>query len=129
MNLTNENHNYFNYNLLSKAHPGAVFVNIARGEHSALAGLHKLLKEKHLGGVGLDVYENEGTLAVALRNGDVAGNDQIAIAREMLTYPNVIMTPHNAFNTIEAVERKVQMSIDQILYFLKHKNFEWAIKQ
>ena len=77
--------------------------------------------------MGLDVFENEGNLALALRSGRASETDIVGVVREMLNYPNVIMTPHNAFNTSEAIKRKTQMTIDQILYFLKHGDFEWKL--
>jgi D-lactate dehydrogenase len=77
--------------------------------------------------VGLDVFEDEGNLALALRSERASETDFVGVVREMLKYPNVIMTPHNAFNTLEAIKRKTQMTIDQILYFLKHGDFEWKL--
>jgi D-lactate dehydrogenase len=127
MNLTEENHRYFSYEILSRSRAGVIFVNIARGELSPLKDLLRLLKEGHLGGVGLDVFEDEGNLALALRSERASETDFVGVVREMLKYPNVIMTPHNAFNTLEAIKRKTQMTIDQILYFLKHGDFEWKL--
>jgi D-lactate dehydrogenase len=127
MNLTEENHRYFSYEILSQSRAGVIFVNIARGELSPLKDLLRLLKEGHLGGVGLDVFENEGNLALALRSGRASETDIVGVVREMLNYPNVIMTPHNAFNTSEAIKRKTQMTIDQILHFQKHGDFEWKL--
>jgi D-lactate dehydrogenase len=40
---------------------------------------------------------------------------------------NVILTPHNAFNTQEAVDRKADHSIQQIANFLKYDNFLWPV--
>jgi D-lactate dehydrogenase len=127
MNLTEGNRRYFSYEILSRSRAGVIFVNIARGELSPLKDLLRLLKEGRLGGVGLDVFEDEGNLALALRSGQASETDFVGVVREMLKYPNVIMTPHNAFNTMEAIERKTRMSIDQILHFLKHRDFEWKL--
>ena len=128
MNLTNENRGYFGYDLLKKAKPGTLFVNIARGEHSPIRGLVRLLEEGHLAGVGLDVYEDEGTLGTALRNPGAVPSDAVRLLTTLASFPNVILTPHNAFNTVEAVKRKAQMSVDQIRHFLKHKDFIWKLK-
>ena len=40
---------------------------------------------------------------------------------------DAILTPHNAFNTREAVERKAAQSIEQIAHFLEHRQFMWAV--
>ncbi len=124
MNLTEENARYFSYEKLSRSRAGVIFVNIARGELSPLRDLLRLLREGRLGGVGLDVFEDEGNLALALRSGQVSETNSAGVVHEMLKYPNVIMTPHNAFNTMEAIERKTRMTIDQISYFLKYGDFE-----
>lgn len=127
MNLTPENTGYFSYSLLKQAREGVLLINIARGEHVPLADLVRLLEEGHLGGVGLDVFEDEAHLATSLRTGDQTHSHALQIIHTLLKYPNVLLTPHNAFNTREAVERKAQYTVDQILYFLQHKKFLWQL--
>jgi D-lactate dehydrogenase len=119
MNLTEENAGCFRYDVLKRARRGVVFVNIARGELSPTADLVRLLDEKHLGGVALDVFEDEPRLATALR----AGQGTFPL----LGRPNVILTPHNAFNTAEAVERKATQTVQQIEHFRAHGKFLWPI--
>ena len=128
MNLTNENHGYFSYNLLKQAKQGFSFINIARGEHALLSDLLQLLQEHHIGGLGLDVFEDEPNVAVALRSGHTKTSSEAQIVKALLQYPNVLFTPHNAFNTIEAVRRKSQFSVDEVLYFLKNKNFRCRVQ-
>jgi D-lactate dehydrogenase len=96
-----------------------VFVNIGRGEFTPTEDMVMLLDEGHLGGLALDVYENESTLAVALRSGKSGF--------PLLGRPNVILTPHNAFNTAEAVDRKARQTIQQIDHFLMHNWFLWPV--
>jgi D-lactate dehydrogenase len=127
MNLTSENHNYFNADRLRKAKPGVVFVNIARGEQSPSTELLKLMQEGHLGGVGLDVYNVESELAVALRSGSTSPNKEVQATLALAKLPNVILTPHNAFNTYESVERKAAQSITQIQHLLENGRFLWPI--
>ncbi len=124
MNLTEENRGYFSYELLKKTQPGAIFINIARGEHSPSAGLLQLIKEGHLGAVGLDVFENEPEVAVAMRSTHAGSHPGAQTIIELSKHPRVLLTPHNAFNTIEAVERKAKFTIDQIDYFRKHGRFD-----
>ena len=128
MNLTEDNRGYFHYGLLKKAKPGAIFVNIARGELSPAKDLLRLLDEKHLAGIGLDVYENESGLAMCLRTGSAQPDqDLITATLEMSRRSNVILTPHNAFNTTEALERKSSQSIEQIEHFLTTGTFIWPV--
>jgi D-lactate dehydrogenase len=127
MNLTSENKGYFDYELLSKARQSAVFVNIARGELSPSCELLRLLKEKKIGGVGLDVYNHESDLAVALRSAESIEDKEIESTLALGEYPNVILTPHNAFNTRESVERKAEQSIQQICHFIENGQFLWPV--
>ncbi len=122
MNLTPENSGYFSEPLLRQTKRGAILINIARGEHTPISVLHKLIEEYHLGGIGLDVYENEPSIATALRNGTTDSLPAKKIA-SLLQHPNVIFTPHNAFNSYEAVKRKSKFSAEAIRYFLHHRNF------
>lgn len=117
MNLTQENAGWFSAARLAKARRGAIFVNVSRGELSPAADLVRLLDEGVLGGVGLDVYEDEPRLAVALRGG--CGTFPLA------GRPNVVLTPHNAFNTAEAVGRKARQSVDEVVRFLREGRFSW----
>jgi D-lactate dehydrogenase len=128
MNLTNENHGYFSYKLLKQAKQGVAFINIARGEHAPLSDLLRLIQENHIGALGLDVFEDEPNVAAALRSDDHKASLEAQTVTALLQHPNVLFTPHNAFNTIEAVRRKSQFSVDEILYFLKNKNFHCCVR-
>lgn len=128
MNLTADNRSYFNYETLKQTRAGTFFINIARGEHAPLEDLLRLIEEKHLGGIGLDVFEDEPLLAPALRSNT---NDEVEIVknlRKLLQYPHVLLTPHNAFNTKEAVERKARYTVEQLQYFAEHRQFLWQVR-
>ena len=127
MNLTSENIGYFNYDRLRSAKKGAIFVNIARGEESPSADLLRLLEEGCLGGVGLDVYNRERELAVALREGQRPDNAECRATLALADREDAILTPHNAFNTRESVERKAAQSVEQIAHFLTHNTFKWNV--
>lgn len=126
MNLTKVNRGYFTYDLLKKAKPGALFVNISRGELSPATNLLRLLDEGHLSGVGIDVYDQEKYLAIALRSGGTSDDPEVAAILEMAKRSNVICTPHNAFNSEEGVDRKSGQSIEQIVHFLEKGSFIWS---
>ncbi len=127
MNLTAENRHYFNYDLLKQARPGVIFVNISRGEQSPSADLLRLLDENHLGGVGLDVFNHESELADSLREGRISSDEEVMNALKLKSYANVILTPHNAFNTHEAIVRKSKLSVEHIDHFLKNGEFPWPV--
>lgn len=122
--LTQRTEGLFSYKLLRGAKKGTLFVNISRGEISPIRDLKRLLEECILGGVGLDVYEGESGLAECLRKG--RGGILTQSGKEILSLKKddrVLLTPHNAFNTQEAVERKAKRSSEAIVAFLKKGSF------
>lgn len=127
MNLTPENRGYFDYRRLREGRPGRLFVNIARGELSPASDLLRLMEEQRLGGLGLDVYNHESELAVALRSGRASTDEEVAALHALRKLDNVICTPHNAFNTIESVDRKSEQSIRQAEHFVEHGSFLWTV--
>ena len=127
MNRTADNRSYFNYETLKGCKPGLIFVNVSRGECSPAAGLVRLIDQGLLSGVGLDVYNNESDLAVHARGGAVEIDPETAAVRQLAEHSNVILTPHNSFNTEEAVERKSEQSIDSIVAFLDTGAFKWPV--
>lgn len=123
MNLTGENIGLFSHDRLRHARPGCIFINVSRGEISPPEDLEQLLEENILGGVGLDVFEDEPQLALALRQERESDPPQMAAIRELRERDNVILTPHNAFNTLESTERKSLESARELTYFFKTGRF------
>ena len=130
MNLTSANRGYFTLERLAQARRKPILVNIARGEFTPSAVLETALTEGLLSGVALDVYNEESTLAPALRTGHHASftPDNQALLR-LRARPDVLLTPHNAFNTLEAVERKSEQSIRALLHFQQNGQFLWPVPQ
>ncbi|MCF7885295.1 MAG: hydroxyacid dehydrogenase [Candidatus Marinimicrobia bacterium] len=127
MNLTTDNINYFGYKELSKCKKRPLFVNVARGELSYSADLLQAVQENCISGVALDVYNQEGKLADNLRDGENINSQEIKAVQQLKQKPNVILTPHNSFNTEEAVQRKSEQSIQQIKHFLENGKFYWEV--
>jgi D-lactate dehydrogenase len=125
--LTDETRGMLNYDVLKDTRPGAVLINVSRGEISPIKDLNRLLSEKILGGIGLDVYEHEGLLAASLRSGERGANESIRRIQELKDRPNVLFTPHNAFNAQEALERKAEQSIESVTLFLEKKTFPYPV--
>lgn len=130
MNLTSRNRGYFTREVLAQAKRKPILVNIARGEFTPATVLEAALKEGLLSGVALDVFNEESTLAPALRTGNPSALtiDNQALLR-LRAHPNVLLTPHNAFNTLEAVERKSEQSIRTLLHFQKAGQFLWPVPE
>lgn len=108
--------NKSNIRLLPK---GAVLINTSRGPVVETEALFEALVEGHLAGAGLDVVEEEGLIKDELHllaEGSVEGHNlRVALMNhKLIDMPNVIMTPHSAFNTKEALERILRTSLEDI---------------
>lgn len=126
MNLNDTNNGYFSAERLAMLKPGALLVNIARGDFTPLAPLADAIESGRLGGAGLDVFEQETAIGPSLR-GNAQMDSDSPLAR-LARHPNVILTPHNAFNTIEAVRRKSEQSVQQLRNFIDTGAFIWPVK-
>jgi D-lactate dehydrogenase len=100
-------HHLINKSNVHLAKQGAYIINTSRGAVVETAAIVAALKGGQLGGAGLDVLEEED----AIKAGDMSA------VQELITMPNVIVTPHNAFNTREAAFRILDTTIENILAF------------
>jgi D-lactate dehydrogenase len=125
MNLTEKNRGYFNADVWRRAKHGAVFVNVSRGELSPSTALVEALEAGRLGGVALDVYDHESELAAALRMQRPSSDPEVRAAQQLAERDDAICTPHNAFNTVEAVHRKSEHSVRQIVAWMETGRFLW----
>ncbi|MFC3997602.1 NAD(P)-dependent oxidoreductase [Nocardiopsis sediminis] len=95
---------------LALMRPGTVLINTSRGEVVDSRALVEALAEGTVAAAGLDVLEAEPKVreeAELLRSAFTHDRDQDAILADqiLLRIHNVVVTPHNAFNTCEAVGR------------------------
>jgi D-lactate dehydrogenase len=115
-------HHLINRNNIGKIKRGAILINTARGGLVDTDALLQALDDGILSGAGLDVLEGEEAIyEESALLGDKVNPDllQRAIRNHLiLKKPNVVFTPHNAFNSQEALERILQTAADNILAFL-----------
>jgi len=121
--LTDETRGMLSYKVLSQAAPGAVFLNISRAEISPIEDLKLLLDEHKLAGIGLDIYPEESRLANYLRGFDKEVSRNFEVIFELKNRDNVVFTPHNAFNTQEALRNKAYQSVESVVSFLNNGVF------
>ncbi|MBP9855356.1 MAG: hydroxyacid dehydrogenase [Candidatus Omnitrophica bacterium] len=124
--LTDDTAGYFSYKLFKLSKKKPYFINISRGEISPFEDLVKLLDEKILSGVGLDVYQDESTVAEELRKGTTHSD----YAKKLIDFSrrdDVVCTPHNAFNTREALKEKANVTIQSLLAYLKTGQFPYSV--
>src|SRR5438552_18791471 len=74
--------------------PGTILINVSRGALIDTKALIEAVKSGRLGGVGLDVYEQEEGVFFEDLSGQILHDDELA---RLLTFPNVLITAHQAF--------------------------------
>lgn len=98
--LAPETHHLLNHETLAQMKRGAYVINTSRGKLVDSAALVDGLKSGQLGGVALDVYEEEEGIFFEDHSGHVLQDDKLAL---LLSFPNVLVTSHQAFLTREAL--------------------------
>ena len=126
MDLNESNVGYFDMAKWQIAKPGAIFVNISRGELSPSSTLLEALDAGLLSAVGLDVFNHEAILATSFRKKLPSNDPEVLATLALANRDDCICTPHNAFNTLEAVERKSEHSVQQIVAYRNHGRFLWS---
>ncbi|MBU4536709.1 hydroxyacid dehydrogenase [Patescibacteria group bacterium] len=117
-------HHLINKDCFEKMKDGVVIINTSRGGVMETQALVEALKEGKVSSAGLDVLEAEiymGNELDLLRNEKASDEDVDTVLNNqyLIENPNVIITPHNAFNTQEAVERIFDVTIENIQSFGK----------
>lgn len=106
-----------NKETISKMKDGVVIINTARGGLINNSDLISGLENGKIYGAGLDVLEGEEFLFEEnISNSPIENAAKIIVESNILSKkPNVVITPHNAFNSIEAVHRIIDTTINNIL--------------
>lgn len=117
---TPENYHLIRGEALRQMKRGAILINTARGTLVDTHDLLQALETGQIGGAGLDVLEGEQAIKedVALTS-DLKREQLVAAieAHRLLSREDVIATPHNAFNSEEAVRRILDTTLDNIRSF------------
>ena len=99
---------------LARMRAGALLINTSRGAVIDTRAAIDALKSGHLGGLALDVYEEEAGLFFADHSAEVIGDDIFA---RLLTFPNVVITGHQAFFTREALRAIAETTLGNVSAF------------
>ncbi|HEX2186975.1 MAG TPA: NAD(P)-dependent oxidoreductase, partial [Chloroflexota bacterium] len=99
--LVPETHHLLDGQALQQMKPGVMLVNTSRGAILDTRAVIQALKSGKIGYLGLDVYEEEADLFFEDLSDRVLQDDVFA---RLLTFPNVLITGHQAFFTQEALE-------------------------
>jgi D-lactate dehydrogenase len=118
--LTPETRHLINTENFSYMKPGAMLINTSRGALVDTRALIRTLKNGHLGAVGLDVYEEESHIFFQDLSDEIIPDDVIM---RLLTFPNTLVTGHQAFFTEEALAIIAKTTIQNISDFAAgHEN-------
>jgi D-lactate dehydrogenase len=85
----------------------------------------KALKKGHVGYLGIDVYEQEEKLFFRDRSEEILQDDQIA---RLMTFPNVLITAHQAFFTKEALVQIAHTTLKNLEELEEGKKLSYEVK-
>ncbi len=108
--LTYENHHLINRKKLGLMKQEAILINTARGSIVDTKALIQALESKNLGGYCTDVYEKEKGTFFQNNVGEL-GDEML---KKLLSFPNVFLTPHQAFVTVEALTEIARTSFESL---------------
>ena len=112
--LTPATHHMIDAAALGRMRPGVMLINTSRGALVDTRALIRALKQGTLGALGLDVYEEEADLFFQDLSGTVIRDDVFA---RLLTFPNVLITAHQAFFTEDALTNIAETTLANIEAF------------
>ncbi|KAF9324344.1 hypothetical protein BG006_000645, partial [Podila minutissima] len=93
---------------------GAMLINTSRGGLIDTGVVINALKSGQIGALGLDVYENEASLFYRDRSSDIIQDD---VFQRLVTFPNVLVTGHQAFLTEEALSEIAETTFQNLQHF------------
>jgi len=117
--LTPETHHLVDSDTISRMRRGVMIVNTGRGALVDTAAVIDGLKSGQVGSLALDVYEEEGALFFEDRSAEVIDDDVFA---RLQTFPNVLITAHQAFLTREALDAIAATTLANIADVMAGRN-------
>lgn len=112
--LTKESHHLINERTLNLMKDGVYIINTSRGALIDSEALLKAIKSEKVAGAGLDVYEEESEFFYEDVSSSVIQDDNLKL---LLSTPNVLVTSHQAFLTVEALRNIAQVTLQNLRDF------------
>lgn len=119
--LTPETHYLINDQSIERMKWGVMLINTSRGGLVDTMAILKGLKAGKIGSVGLDVYEQEEDLFFENLSETIIQDD---LFQRMLTFPNVLITGHQAFFTENAMEAIARTTVGNLTAFERGEKLE-----
>ena len=101
-----------------------MLINTSRGGLVDTRAVIDGLKQGRIGSLGLDVYEEEAELFFDDKSGTVIQDD---LFMRLLTFPNVVVTAHQAFFTADALEAIAGQTIRNLQHFARGEPLEAVV--
>lgn len=124
MPATESNYHMINKETISKMKDGVFIINTARGCLIDTEDFIEGIEKKKIGGAAFDVIEKEAGLYYNDLKGEILNNRDLAVLK---SFPNVIVTPHTAFYTDQAVSDMVENSIKSCIAFMNNEENPWLV--
>ena len=112
--LTEESYHLINAEAVERMQDNVMLINTSRGALVDTPAVIKGLKSRKIGYFGLDVYEQEENLFFEDLSGEIIQDDQIT---RLMTFPNVLITSHQAFFTSNALTQIAETTLHNIADF------------
>ena len=123
--LTKDTHHLINQNSLEKMKKGVMVINTGRGALIDAKALIDALKTGQIGAAGLDVYEEEENIFFQDLSEQILKDDILA---RLMTFPNVLITAHQAFLTHEALHNIIETTLMNIEDFMNKRPLKNEVK-
>ena len=117
--LNEESRHMINDEAISKMKDGVIFVNTSRGGLVDTQALIRGILSGKIGAAGLDVYDEEGANVYQNHSGQVIDS----VTARLCSFPNVVMTSHQAFFTREALGQIAQVTLENAQAYDRGKDF------
>lgn len=122
--LNDQTRHLINRDSVAQMKPGVMLINTSRGALMDTQALLDGLKAHHIAYLGMDVYEQEGSLFFEDHSLDIIQDDVI---QRLITLPNVIVTGHQAYFTKEALQHIAETTVSNVLEYLEDKPLTYQV--
>lgn len=107
-------HHLIDAKAIARMKAGVTLINTSRGALVDTGALIKGLKTLHIGGVALDVYEEEASVFFEDHSEDIIADD---LLMRLISFPNVLLTSHQGFLTAEALSNIASVTLANVTAF------------
>lgn len=125
--LTEQTKHLINRSALAQTKPGLILINTSRGPLIHTPAVIDALKSEHLKALAMDVYEQESGLFFQDHSKHYLADDDLV---RLMSFPNVLMTGHQAFLTQEALANIAETTLHNLIAVAAHRpNDNWVLPE